>query len=193
MGSLKVHGGHVTPEKFNALVDHVLSNSINKGLGYTLVRTKTGTVIKAKPGGATGSSCPFDVSLATTETPGTLSATLRPGSVNELLPTNIFDGFDVSSTGLFFVKLLVTSDGEKITSSEVEIDGDEPEPQTPTPFALPSSLELLVAVIEDGTEFRTMSCGSVTLSGHEEFVTDKSPPAEPGESTVTPWYVWRRE
>lgn len=143
-------------------------------------------------GGAGAEICPFTTTAgAIVDDPDNVRVQVSPGKINELIPTNCFDGFTVAKTGVFFVKSGVVTDGASVSSNTLAVDGTPPVPQVPVPFALPASVEVLLAVIKDGKPFRTIGCGSIQLNGHEEFVTDKSPPAEPGQLTFTPYYTWQ--
>lgn len=187
--NLKCYGGTVTDRHFNRLVDALQSIALTPGVDYRILRTPAGTTIQPDGKGGGSGTCPFTIRLKVVD--GDLKATLTPGSVNELVPTNTFEEFSVEDTGTYYVKAKATSDGEKITSVFLEIDTDMPEAQTPTPFALPALVEILLGIIKDGKAFRTVACGSIHLQGHEEFRTDKSPPAQPGELVYTPYYAWR--
>lgn len=154
----------------------------------------TGFLVSAavKKGGSAAPPvyCPFDVAIRAGETEGALIAKVGVGSVNQILPTNIYDEYTFSIGDVIKVKIRAVSDGQKITASTVVFDVDEADVQIPAPFALPAIVEVLVAVIVAGKPYRQIQCGSIELVGHHQFSTDKDPPAEPGQLPYTPYYVW---
>ena len=171
----------------NALVDYVDQVKPIRGPGITLNETPSGTSISTAAGTAAGTATsgePFTVTVSGTD------ITISPGTCNQLLPSNMFDTFTFSPGDLVQVKVRGVSDGEAITSCSLVVDTDAPAVQSPAAFSLPTSVDILVAVISDSVAFRTIGAGSVTLNGVEQFKVDKSPPADPGELTYTPYYVW---
>ena len=195
MPSLKVTNKKVvSAQEFNRLVDYINSLKMNSGVGYLVSRNRTGTTLKIKPGsgGSAATVCPFDPVIGELDTPSDTSKklTIQPGSVNQLLPDNMFDDFTISTSDLIKVKVRATSDGESITGATLVVDTNEAEVQIPTPFALPTVVEILVAVVYEGVAFRVLPCGSIVLSGVEQFRIDKDPPAEPGEMDSEIFYAW---
>jgi len=190
--SLKSFDGAVSERDFNALVDAVQSIALLKGVGYAIARNATGTVlrVKAGQGGGSGNICPFDISVKAGTGAHDKIANVRAGSVNSLLPDNNFSDFHFNPSSVILAKLRCSSDGAKITGVTLIIDSSAIVPQTPTPFALPSSVDILIAVIVGGSPYRVIPCGSITLAGQEQFRTDKSPPADPGELQYIPYYSW---
>lgn len=187
ISQLKVYGGQVTSAQFNALVDALQAVTLQKGVGYSLSRNVTGTTLRGITASVGASPCPFDVTVATVD--GTTTAKLLAGTVNGLLPDNNFDSFTIDPTEVILVKANCTSDGTKITAVTLEIDDTAITPQTPTPFALPAAVSVLLAVIVAGVPYRVFPCGSVVLVGQEQFRTDKATP-EPGTLTYEPYYSW---
>lgn len=146
--------------------------------------------VRLGAGGAV-ESCPFTPSLSAVEgDPTSLKITFSPGTLRFMPPTNMLDEFTISKTGTYYAKVVGSSDGQSITSAELEVDTDAPEAQVPTPFALPASVDVLLYIFRDGVPFRCIGCGSVGLNSREQFRTDKDPPAEPGELSFTPYYAW---
>lgn len=192
--ALKSYGGNVSERKFNAVVDALQAITLCNGVGYTVSRNPNGTVLQTKAGkGGIGSACPFDALITDLEPVSSTDKNLRVrvGSVNDLLPTNIFDDFTFTVSSVIKIKLRVVTDGQKVTGSSLIVDNTACEIQTPTPFALPASVDVLVGVVVGGKPYRTIPCGSIVLEGHEEFKLDKDPPAEPGELPYTPYYAWK--
>jgi len=183
----------VSPLDFNRLVDYVQSITLNNGLGYKIHRTKCGTNLTVHPGQSGGGSCPFTVTTAPVSGDTTsLHVSVTAGTVNSLLPSNNFDTFTISTTGLYQVKVraLGDGDGKDITSCSLLVDTDPPEVQVPTPFALPSTVDILIAVILNGTVYRTIGCGSIQLTGTQEFITNPESPADPGMLNYIAYYAW---
>ena len=189
----KSYDGRVSESEFNALVDLMQRVALCPGVGYTLSRNVTGTVIQTKPGsgGSSAIPCPFDVTVKAGAGNNDKIANVRVGSVNQLVPDNYKQDFHFDPTGDDIqVKVKVNTDGAKVTSCTLVVDSSDPNQQTPTPFALPSEVEILVAVIIDGTPYRIIPCGSIQLVGQEQYKTDKETPAEPGQLQYTAYYSW---
>lgn len=192
--NLKMRDGSPLGNRFDALVDAVKATSISQGRGYRVRKTALGTVLDIEPAiGGGGSTCPFEISVVAGATSGTLDVTVSPGTVNSLLPSNYADTFNVSASGLKFVKVNVTTDGAKVTSCALDVDTTAPTPAAPTPFALPELDTVAIGVIVNDTAYRMIGCGSVQLLGHEAYKVDKDPPADAGQLPYTPYYVWQQE
>jgi len=134
--------------------------------------------------------CPFDITL--TGTGANQIVKFRPGTVNFLLPDNLLDGVPVSTTpsSIFKVKVKATSDGKSITGSTIIIDTNDPVVQTPTPFGLPSTVEILIGMIVGTKVFKVIPCGNITLIGQGQFITNANPPAQPGTLNYIQYYTW---
>jgi len=187
---LKSYDGTVSEAEFNRLVDICSRLVLNNGVNYRVKRSVAGTVIV--PGGVAslGTVCPFAVSVVPVAAdPTTLTATITVGTVNQFVPTNAFDSFTIDATGTYYVKASIESDGQKITSVEYNVDTSIPDNQTPTPFSLPTSFDILLAIVYNGRVYRTIDCGSVSLSGQEQFRVDKTS-ADPGSLPYSAYYVW---
>src|SRR5262245_62065025 len=66
-------------------------------------------IIGAKKSKSSSISYPFDVSVSGTGTP--LDVTLRPGTVNQLLPTNMFTPLSIPSADTGYVTLTIATAG----------------------------------------------------------------------------------
>lgn len=185
----KSFNGTVSEQKFNSAIDLIQSIALNQGVGYSLSRNPTGSVLKIKPGAGTVVTCPFDATIAPA-TGTNINVTLRAGTVNNLLPDNMFTTFTVDSTSIIQVKATATTNGQAVTSVTLNVDTTAASVQTPTPFALPSTVDVLISVIVNGIAYRIIPCGTINLVGQQQFITDKSPPATPGTLNYIPYYTW---
>ena len=191
---LKSFNGIVSPSQFNRLVEAVQAITLAPGANYRLNRTPAGTVIYPKGKGSVpvATIYPFTITATTNAEDDTnIDIRVSGGTMNQFLPTNITTVFTVPFTDLTFVKLIGSSDGEKITSCFLEVDENAPNAQTPTPFSLPTAPEVLLGVVFEGEVTRTIGFGSVVMGGNLEFTVEKTPAAGPGELTYTPYYAWR--
>jgi hypothetical protein len=182
----------VSAREFNKLVDVVKSLTLNDGVGYRVARNPSGTNLNIKPG-LGGKTCPFTVTTAADpSTPGNVIVSVSAGTVNSLLSSNNFDTPSVDSTEIVQVKVHVLTDGNAVTSCTLVIDDTPAATQTPTPFALPSTVDILIAVIVNGVPYRTIGCGSIQLTGALAYTTSYSAesPAPPGVSDITSYYAW---
>lgn len=130
---------------------------------------------------------PFTVKIIREQNQSKVKVT--PGTVNGLVPTNIFDKFDISITGnrVYYVKIRALSNGSNITSCSIVVDTNLPTTQIPTPFAVPATLDILLAMIRGGIIYRMIGVGSLDVSGTQQYITER-PNAGPGELTYIPYY-----
>lgn len=189
---LKSNDGKVSEKEFNLLVDAIQSHSLRPGPNYRLTQTVGGVTILPKGSSSGGTSCPFTVSIAPNAASPTtdIDVTITPGTLNQLLPTNIYDTFTIAKMGTFHVKLVASTDGEKVTSGAIEVDSTAAAATSPTPYSLPTTFDVTLAVIKDAASYRVIGCGSVSLFGRMQYTVEKSPAAGPGLPTVTEYYNW---
>jgi len=187
---IKVWGGEVTPSNFNKLCDIVQSQGISTGPGYNIKRSAGGTTLSINSRSNAVVPPPFLVTITPMGTTDESTVVLYPGTVNQLLPSDTYTTFTVDNSGTYYVKAIASTDGKNVTSVSLECDTDVPEAQTATPFGLPTTVEIPLYVISDGSLFRLIGTGSVSLAGNQVFVTDKDPPADPGTLPYTPWFIW---
>jgi hypothetical protein len=118
-----------------------------------------------------------------------------PGTLNDLLPTNMFtDGklteFPVDSDSVSYVKLVGETDGtHQFVSCEIVVDDEQAQPQVPTAFVLPTNPEFLLGVVFNGAAYNTID-DSLVLSGQVQLTTDRAAAPLPGELPYVSWYVW---
>ena len=147
------------------------------------------TPIRTSPGPSI-TSCPLNIIVKNNSGNSTVSITA--GTVNNLLPSNIFvaGGFPINSKEVVYVKINALTDGHAVTSCSIVIDSNVPDIQQPTPFGLPQKVDILIGVISYGTPYRTIGCGSIQLTGQQQFIINKDPPAQPGTLNYIPYYTW---
>lgn len=120
--------------------------------------------------------------------------TVRPGALNTLLPTNLFDGdeltkFPLSANALKHVVLTGTSDGQQFNSCQLSLETEAPPAQEPVPFGLPQTVKFLVGVVYNSSVFQIIS-DNMNLAGTQQYVADKETPLQPGELPYTIYFVW---
>ncbi len=189
---LKSKDGTVSEKEFNRLVDAVQAHSLRKGHNYTLNQNAGGVTILPKGKSALAAKCPFTTFIAANaiDPDTTIDVTFSPGTLNSLLPDNIFDTISIANTGLFYVILSATTDGHTVTSCSISIGTDPVGAQDPTPFALPTTFQVLLGIINDAVAYRVIGCGAITLMGRLQYTVEKDPPADPGLPTVTEYFNW---
>jgi hypothetical protein len=190
--AVKCYDAKVSPALYNRLVDIVQAQGLEPGIGYNLSRSTMGTTLRIKQAASAAiTPLPFSVSVASISgDPSDVSVSVRPGTANQFVPDNIFDAVTVANTGTFYAKLSIETDGQNITSCSINVDDSVPDQQAATPNALPSSFDILLAIIKDGKPYQTQS-GSLSIVGYQTFIVDADPPADPGQLTYTPYFIWQ--
>lgn len=193
----------VTADKLNAILAEIKRNRPVVAAPLSARVCGDGTFIsllKQTQAGGSGTPAtlhPFQIFSNTDpdsnpESPSFL-VTVRPGTINALLPTNILDGgglveSPIPNDSLRYVTLTASSDGEQITTAAVSVDTSAPAAQTPEIFGLPSEVKILLGLVFDSKVFQTIT-NSITVTGKQQFITSKANAAV-GELPYNIHYVW---
>lgn len=143
-------------------------------------------------GGGAADSHPFQISTSTNEE-GNITFTVNVGTLNSLLPNNIFNGpklrkFPVSS-GLQYVVLTGTSDGRQFTSCSLSVANQATKPQKPTVFGLPTTATFLLGVVYGSKVFQVQNT-NLLVTGKQQYVKQKTSPAPAGTLPYEIYYIW---
>lgn len=114
-----------------------------------------------------------------------------PGSINSLIPTDIFDPLEITGTGTEYVVLTMTSTSGSPVSASLSIETTYPVPSATSPSYPPTACTDVVAVIEDGVVYPVRSVNLLATS-REVFQETVANPAV-GERQYIPWYRWEVE
>lgn len=83
---------------------------------------------------------------------------VKPGTINQIIPSNMFSDWAVAATGTYYVTLDCTSDGDTIT--DVIIDGNSDIPPDligSEENAAPADLSILLGLVVDHVPFQLIS------------------------------------
>jgi len=171
----------------NRIVRELDSLAIRKVVGGTFRKTPGGTeiVIGRSSGGGGQTSQPWDVIAAQDASPATTySVTVRPGTLNGILPSNWSDTFTCAATGMYYAKAVITTDGTAVTAVTIECNTTAPTVQTPQAFGVETTIRYLFGLFSAGSVYRVIGAGHISLNPSVWMTKAKASPAAPGE---LPW------
>jgi hypothetical protein len=180
-------------ERFAAWIDGELrARELQPGPGYTFLRSSGGYSLNITAGSAPSAATPspFDVTLVADSTGANYTATIRPGTVNGILPSNMFSSFSISASATTYFKAVATTDGKQVTSVSIVANDQAPAVQVPVPQALPAGFQVLFAVAKAGNVFRTLASGNIAAAA-EFLFTANAANWSPGKPMTENWYHWR--
>ena len=192
----------LSADRPNTILTEIKRNKPKGERGITVRQDGQGTYIGLAASLPSGTSAPqtlhpFQIFSntdpeSTPESPSYL-ATVRPGTINTLLPTGILDGGGLQQHGvpadsLRYVVLEASSDGEQITTAAVSVESTAPEAQTPEIFGLPTTAKFLLGLVYNSNVFQVQST-NLSVAGKQQFVTSKAN-AGIGELPYEIHYVW---
>lgn len=122
--------------------------------------------------------------------PDALVAKISPGTVNNIIPSNIvsqgqLQNFSVQKDSLQHVILKCNSNGKTINSATIEVRPSAPALQTPAPFALPSQVEILIGAIYNTTVYQSVT-DNISLGGYVQYLL----PNEGSSLPYTVYLIW---
>jgi hypothetical protein len=178
-------------ETLNRILRELESLRITRVVNGTFKKLPGGTEIVVAPRGAGGTPAatqPWDLVAhvdpdAAPENPNPpYLVRVRPGTLNGILPTNWDIEQEVDAgTGLFYAKAVIATDGEAITGVTIEIDAIPPTVQEPVQFGIQAEVEYLFGLFSEGSVYRVIGAGHITLAPEVWLVKDKASAAAPGQ------------
>ena len=194
----------VTADKLNRILSEIKRNRPVVAAPLSARVTGDGTHIslgKLPNGGGSSTPAatthPFQISSfadpeSDPEDPSYL-VTVRPGTINGLLPTNILDGaalqeFALAKNALRYVVLSASASSNALTSCQISLDATPPAAQTALAFALPATYKVILGVVYNST-VRQIVNTNLSVSGRQSYITDKVNPA-PGTLPYNVFFVW---
>ena len=172
-------------DTLNKILRELESLRITNVVNGTFRKLPSGTEIVVAPqrGGATAAvSQPWDLIARTSESnPNQYIVTVRPGTLNGILPSNWDEEFTCANTGIYYAKAVVATDGLSVTGVTLEIDTNAPSAQDPQPFGVEASIDYLFGLFSEGQVYRVIGSGHINLVPEQWLTKDKSFPADAGE------------
>jgi hypothetical protein len=183
----------LSADRLNTILQEIKRNKPKGERGITVRQDGTGTYIGLaaslpRGGGTSIPRQPWDLIARVDpdadpedENPPYL-VKVRPGTLNGVLPSNWEEEFACAGTGLHYAKAIISTDNQVITGVSIEIDDNPPEEQQPFEFGIMSEVEYLFGLFAQGSVYRTIGDGSITVRPEQWLVLSADPPASPGES-----------
>lgn len=188
-------------ERLNAIVTEIRRNKPKGERGITVRQDGTGTYIGlAASRGAAGTPAttqPWDLVAQVDPDADPEDANppylvrVRPGTANGILPTNWDIEQSCAATGLFYAKAVIATDGEAITGVTIEIDASPPTVQQPVEFGVSNPVEYLFGLFLEGSVYRVIGSGHITISPKLWLTTEKQTLPAPGELPFLQYFTLR--
>ena len=133
---------------------------------------------------SSGASYPFDVLVQSSTT-----YKLRAGTINGYTPSNMGNTFTMAGSGTEYCILTVTVTNGVITGAVISNTSSVPAAMPVNQGQPPTSFVVLLAVLVNGSPFRTIAQGSVGAKGYEVYRLAKSMPT-PDALPYDSYYSW---
>lgn len=185
----------LSARRMNEILNAIESAYPIAGRGIATRSGPGGTAIswigKAGKGGSAASPLPWDITLVDNATnPSTESdATLYPGTVSDILPSNMFSTATILKANTYWIVLNVTQASGKITALTISYDGTAPAENDVTANAPPLTFKILVGYVLANVGYNVMQ-RSLSPYANVRYRTAKTPPVSPGESAWDFFYGW---
>lgn len=143
---------------------------------------------KALGGIGKASTHPFKIKFFTSEK--TDSIKVMPGTVNQIIPSNIFDKIIVDTSDVVYVKLKVATNGKMIVSCAITVNNqplDLASPRMQQNIA-PSTFEVVLGLIDEGKVYQIIK-DNISAIPSVAFKEGRTPLIPGGEPFVR-WWQW---
>ena len=187
-------------DRLNTILTEIKRNKPKGERGITVRQDGTGTYIGLAAAFPRGSGTPtttqpWDLVAqvdpdAAPENP-TYLVRVRPGALNGILPTNWDIEEECAGTGLFYAKAVVATDGEAITGVTIVINETAPTVQQPVEFGVANPVEYLFGLFLEGSVYRVIGAGHITISPKLWLTTEKQSLPAPGELPFLQYFTLR--
>jgi hypothetical protein len=189
----------LSADRLNTILQEIKRNKPKGERGITVRQDGTGTYIglaASLPRGGTSAPStlhPFQIATGGNAEDG-FYCTVRPGTINTLLPTNTFDGDNLtqhsySEDELRYVVLTASATNSQFTSCSISVDSTAPAAQAPTLFAAPTTYKVLLGIVRNASIYQIIY-DNIVVSGKQHYVKDRATAAAPGFLPYEIYFVW---
>jgi hypothetical protein len=181
----------------NQILRELESLRITRVVNGTFRKLPGGTEITVAPqrgGGSSTTTHPFQISSRQDpDNENQYLVTVEPGTINNLLPTNLLNGqnlqtISLSADSLRYVTLKATAASNVLTACTIELESSAPSPQEPLQFALPATYDVLLGVVYN-SNVRQVVFNNLSVAGRQAYITDKTNPV-PGSLPYNVFLQW---
>jgi hypothetical protein len=194
----------LSADRLNTILQEIKRNKPKGERGITVRQDGTGTYIglaaSLPRGGGTSTPAtfhPFQITSfadpeSNPEFPSYL-VSVRPGTINNLLPTNILDGeslatFALPANTFNYVVLSCAAASNALTSCEIALESSPPSAQTPLAFALPTTYEVTLGIVYNTSVYQIVTT-NLSVGSVQACITDKANPT-PGSLPYNVFLQW---
>ena len=193
----------ISADRFNSILSEIKRNKPLPGRGITLrqegngVRVDLAASISGSSSSTPATTSPWDLVAQVDPDADPEDANppylvrVRPGTLNGILPTNWDIEEEVSGTALIYAKAVVATDGEAITGVTIVINGTAPTVQQPVEFGVSNPVEYLFGLFLEGSVYRVIGSGHITISPKLWLTTEKQTLPAPGELPFLQYFTLR--
>ena len=191
----------ISADRFNSILSEIKRNKPLPGRGITLRQEGNGVRVDLTAsisGSSTyATTSPWDLVAQVDPDADPEDANppylvrVRPGTANGILPTNWDIEQSCAATGLFYAKAVIATDGEAITGVTIVINGTAPTVQQPVEFGVANPVEYLFGLFLEGSVYRVIGAGHITISPKLWLTTEKQTLPAPGELPFSQYFTLR--
>lgn len=191
----------LSADRLNSILAEIRRNKPLPGRGVTVRQTGQGTAIDLaasipRGGGSSTPATPQPWDLIARVDPDAdpedenppYLVTVRPGTLNGILPSNWDLEGECDGTGLFYAKAVIATDGESITGVTIEINSTPPAMQEPQLFGIQNPIEYLFGLFTEGQVYRVTGPGHIRLIMQAGPVINPDSPRSFGELPYDIYY-----
>lgn len=157
------------------------------GPGYSIVKTKNANFVRGRKG-----KFPWMISVTNfsidPESPD-YRITLRPGTINTIVPSNMFSNFAIPLTGTYYTSLDCTTDGTSVTAAVINVSTTPPAPLDEDMGAAPDFFQLLLGMTVDLKIYQFIDYVLFAFPIRTIYSIKDSP--EPGQPYYDLHYSWQ--
>jgi hypothetical protein len=191
----------ISADRFNSILAEIKRNKPLPGRGITLRQEGLGVRVDLAASVSGGSpyaaTQPWDLQARVDPAADPENPTppylvrVRPGTANGILPSNWDIEQSCAATGLFYAKAVIATDGEAVTGVTIVINGTAPAVQQPVEFGIQNPVEYLFGLFLEGTVYRVIGAGHITISPKLWLTTEKPTLPAPGELPFLQYFTLR--
>lgn len=180
--------GAEVPEDIKAYIDSALGKFLITGPGVSGRGTKW---VIAPPAPIPAADEEEDADPQLEAFDGTLSGTdltFNPGTINGMLPSNMFSTFTVGASGTYYAYIEATASSGAVTAASIYVGTTAPSAIAVQKNTPPNSFDAFILAVVDGVLYQGHR-GLFSYAVKESYRTDKSSPT-PGLLPYESYYTW---